>query len=423
MRLVKNVLFIIDIAYIFLYDYFVFLFDKDYKRFIKTLATDLSKRNVLYVKLFQAISLNNNFIDETTNMELLKFTDNVPYTDNDVNVEILEEISKTFNLAGERIPINSGMISLVYKMKRFDEDVIIKIKRKNIDKRFDDSMENLLFFIYIISLFPELSHFDIPNIIRKNIILLKEQLDFCKEVANTKEMAKNCINLKYIKIPYIYENVTELFPNAIMMEFIKGEHITKLSDDDFDEYAKLVIKYGIVSIINDSVTHGDLHAGNIIFIKNSVKPFYQLGLIDFGIVTRIEEDMTHLFLDLLSNLNVYSSKLLAEKILNANILPKKVFESVSDENKKILIDEAIIIIEETLYGSKNVNQTKIYDFMKKFNRFLSNLNIKTLYINHQFVKLQMALAMSQGVSLHLCKNDYMPLANKVLNELFHKDLF
>ena len=423
MRLVKNVLFMFDITSIFLYDYFVFLFDKDYKRFIKTLATDLSKRNIFYVKLFQAISLNNKFIDETTNMELLTFTDNVPYTDNDVNLELLEEISQTFNLSGEGIPINSGMISLVYKMKRYDEDVIIKIKRKNIDKRFEDSMENLLFFLYIIALFPELSHFDIPNIIHKNIILLKEQLDFCKEVMNAKEMAKNCTKLKYIKIPYVYENVTELFSNAIMMEYIKGEHITKLSNDDFDEYAKLVIKYGIVSIINNSVTHGDLHAGNIIFIKNNVKPFYQVGLIDFGIVTRIDEDMTHMFLDILSNLNIYPSKLLAEKILNAIILPKKVFESIPVENKKTLIDETIFIINETLYGSKNVNQTKIYDFMKKFNHFLNNLNIKNLYINDEFVKLQMALAMSQGVGLHLCKNDYMPLANKVLNELFHKDLF
>jgi len=45
-----------------------------------------------------------------------------------------------------------------------------------------------------------------------------------------------------------------------------------------------------------------------------------------------------------------------------------------------------------------------------------------LYVGDDFVKLQMALAMSQGVSLCLCKNDYMPFANKVLNELFHTEL-
>ena len=411
-----------DITYIFLYDYFVFLCDGNYKQFIKNVANDLSKRNILYVKLFQAISLNNNLIDETTNAELLKFTDAVPYSEKDIDNELLDELIKTFSLEGERVPINSGMISLVYKMKR-PEDVIIKIKRKNIDKQFDDSIENLLFFVNIITLFPQFREFDIPNVIRKNIILLREQLDFRNEVENTKEMAKNCINLKYIKIPNVCENTTRLFPNAIMMEFINGKHITKLTNDEFDEYAKLVIKYGVVSIVNNSSTHGDLHAGNIIFIKNQTKPVYQLGLIDFGIVTRIDEDMTRLFLDILSNLNVYPSHLLAEKILNAIISPKKVFETIPNENKQMLIDEAVVIVEETLHGRKSASQIKIYDFIKKFNHYLNNCNMKNLYINDEFVKLQMALAMSQGVGLHLCKNDYIPLANTVLNELFHRDLF
>jgi len=62
--------------------------------------------------------------------------------------------------------------------------------------------------------------------------------------------------------------------------------------------------------------------------------------------------------------------------------------------------------------------------MKKFNEYLTNNNLKKhdLYVSDDFVKFQMALAMSQGVSLCLCKNDYMPFANRVLNELFHTDL-
>lgn len=414
-----NVFFIVEIACIFLYDYFIFLFTKDYTRFIRNVSTNLSKKNILYVKLFQAISLNNNLIDETINAELLKFTDSVPYTNEDVDEKLLKEISQTFSLQKFTSPINSGMISLVYKTKKWDNDIIIKIKRRNIHKKFEDAIEKLLFFIDLIAFFPHLNKFDIPNVVRENIILLREQLDFHKEVENTKEMAKNCVNLKYIRIPHIYENVTRLFPNAIMMDFIKGEHITKLTPDDFDEYAKLVIKYGVVSIVNNSATHGDLHAGNIIFIKNKTNPVYQLGLIDFGIVTRIDKDMTLFFLDILSNLFINSSTILAEKFLNGIICPKNVFEKM---DKKILVEEASMIIDEILHGTKNASQVQIYDFIKKFNRYLKTRNLNNLYINQAFVKLQMALAMSQGVGLHLCKNDYMPLANTVFNELFHTDL-
>jgi len=89
-----------------------------------------------------------------------------------------------------------------------------------------------------------------------------------------------------------------------------------------------------------------------------------------------------------------------------------------------LYAEASKIIEEAIHNSKDASQVKIYEFMKKFNEYLNGNNLRSygLHVSDDFVKFQMALAMSQGVSLCLCKNDYMPFANKVLNELFHADL-
>ena len=39
--------------------------------------------------------------------------------------------------------------------------------------------------------------------------------------------------------------------------------------------------------------------------------------------------------------------------------------------------------------------------------------------SENFVKTQLALAMSHGVTLTLCKDDYINLTDQVLNELFH----
>ena len=48
------------------------------------------------------------------------------------------------------------MISLVYKAKRVSDDsnVIIKIKRSNIERKLEDAIDNLLFGMYILSFFP-----------------------------------------------------------------------------------------------------------------------------------------------------------------------------------------------------------------------------------------------------------------------------
>ena len=419
-NLCKNIFFFCDVVSMFFYEYITFLCTKKYSQFIKNVTSKLSKKNIMYVKIFQAISMNNNFIDDAMNAELIKYTDSVPYSMDDIDEQLLSEVSKQFSLSPLSSPINSGMISLVYKTTMNDKEIIIKVKRKNIEEKFDDAIQKIMFFISILSYIPQVNFLDIPNIVKKNISLLRQQLDFNEEVKNTIEMKKNCENLKYIKIPFIYETVTKMYSNVIMMEFIEGVHITKIDDNDFNEYAKIVIKYGTVSIINDSATHGDLHSGNIIFIKNKEAPIYQLGLIDFGIVTRIEKKTTNLFLNILSNINNYSSSVLSEKILHEIIEPKDLFLKIPD--KQIILEEITKVIQETLHNPKHANQMKLFEGFKKINRFFCDKKMGEFRINDDFIKLQMALAMSQGLSLHLCRNDYMPFAKSVLDELFHVNI-
>jgi len=426
-KIISNVVFIFDVASDFLYEYLCFLLKGDYCKFIRNVCRNLSKKNILYVKIFQAISLNNNLIDSTMNAELVKYTDSAPYTYDDIDEDLLREIQRKYYLTpyNDVIPINSGMISLVYKMRTVDnETVIVKMKRKDIDEKLDDAIQKLLFFVKLLSFIPQFNTLDIPNVIKKNINLLRQQLDFEEEVKNTIKMAKNCKNLNYIKIPTVHEYATKEYPSIIIMDFIKGCHISNLDENDYDEYAKLVLKYGFVSIINDSETHGDLHAGNIIFIKNEEEPIYQLGLIDFGIVTHVNKETTQHFLEIISSMFTETSKNLAEKVLNAFIEPRATFQTIPVECRNNLYTEASKVIEEAIHNSKEASQVKIYEFMKKFNEYLNGNNLRSygLYVGDDFVKLQMALAMSQGVSLCLCKNDYMPFANKVLNELFHTEL-
>ena len=46
-----------------------------------------------------------------------------------------------------------------------------------------------------------------------------------------------------------------------------------------------------------------------------------------------------------------------------------------------------------------------------------------LYPLDEFIKLQMALAMSHGITLELCKENYIDLTNETLDEMFHRKLF
>ena len=115
---------------------------------IKNIAYKLAKVNILCVKIFQAISLN---IDKSINDELIKYTDHVPYSFyEDIDFDTLIDITSQEGLYIDiDKPIASGMISIVYKalLQKPEENglqyKIIKIKRKNIEQKLDESIKRL----------------------------------------------------------------------------------------------------------------------------------------------------------------------------------------------------------------------------------------------------------------------------------------
>jgi hypothetical protein len=59
--------------------------------------------------------------------------------------------------------------------------------------------------------------------------------------------------------------------------------------------------------------------------------------------------------------------------------------------------------------------------MKKFNDYLNDNSLHEygLHPSDDFIKTQLVLGMSHGVTLTLCKDNFMALSNEVVNELFH----
>ena len=426
-KFLSNIYFILEIGWIIFLTYIDFLYHNNYPLFIQNITHRLVNKNILYVKFFQAISLNNNLIDGAMNQELIKYTDSVPYCSDDVDWEVITNLKAVYGIdfLSNTTPINAGMISLVYKMNDGiqNQEVVVKIKRVDIEQKLNDAIEKIQFLIYLLTFIPQLNHFNLLESFNKNILILKSQLDFEQEVQNTIKMKDDCRNLKYIKIPKVYESVTKLFPNVIVMDYISGVPISKLEESEYEPFAKLVVKYGVVSSFINGFGHGDLHAGNILFIKNGNS--YKLGLIDFGIVLKINQIVRDKFLGIFYDFYNKSSTDISNDFLCCFVEPKEVFQNLPKEHKESLVQMTEKIIENVIHGSKTANQSKLFEFIIHFNDYLSNNDLKKygLYFNNDFIKMQMGLAMAHGVCLCLCKNNYIEIANQVSNEMFHNDIF
>ena len=273
---------------------------------------DVSKRlasiNMMYVKIFQAFATNRNIVSPELNQFFSEFTDNVKYTDDEYDIDELKEIERRstecepyrqLRILNDYRPIKSGLMSLIFKgimLTSNDsgdeqkEEVVIKYLRKNINKNFTSSMNNLVVFAKLTRYVPYLRTLNVESLILQNIVCLKDQVNFRKELANIMLYYRHWHKYEYIKIPKPYPEFTEnINPDAIVMEYVHGMKITDVDPEDNDEFGKILASFNAKAAFCTSFYHGDLHPGNILFIKNTAAPapappIHQICILDFGII-------------------------------------------------------------------------------------------------------------------------------------------
>lgn len=428
---IKNILFIINVTCVFVRQYILYKTGSlKYRDAIITTAEKLVEINVLCVKIFQAISLNNNYIDEETNQILLRYTDKAPYEEEDIDWLYVIECMSDFNITCERlVPINSGMISVVFRCIKDGKDIVLKVKRRNIEEKINDGIKRVKFCLNIVSLFDYYYLTEICTVVNKNIDIIKQQINFYNEVGNIILFKNKCKYLNYVKIPEVYENVTYRYENIIAMEFIEGENINNIMIEDKKSYAKLMIKFALASILNFGLAHGDLHCGNIIFIKNDDNvvsensiPKLQLGIIDLGIILKLDCDTKNAFIEIFSNIRKDKLERSSIKLIENLIEPKNLLKKLPVKDKDYII-KIITDVFENIIKTKKAKQSLFFENFKLFNTyFSSNKEIKKLNIRptDEFLKIQMAVAMFNGVILDLSCDKHVDITLEVLNEIFPK---
>ena len=433
-KFLKNMFFLIQAGVVVFLECICYLYYRNFDSFVDGLASNLVNLNILYVKMFQAIAFNNGFINNSANDKMVKYTDCVPWNKSEIDLDTLLQIQDEFNVVidttctnGRFIPVNSGMISLVFHAhSNIGQDLIVKVKRRNIEGTINESIERLVFFVYFLSFIPLVSRYRISEIMERNLNLIRQQLNFSEEVSNMCRMKENCKKLGYIKIPEVERKITEKYPNVIVMERLHGNKIGEVEEKDQLEFAKHVVRFGAVTTIIHGLTHGDLHPGNILFIKDDKDSTYKhkIGVIDFGIVYEIDKGFQEKMLDLYSNLFVRTHDEVASSILYSGCLEPI---DVIIRLPKVHSDNLIRIMSEILDNVMNhsaANELEVCEVLVQMDTYLRKNNLFKLGIrpSNNFVKAQLALAMSQGVTLTLCKEKFMSVVEMVVNEVFHTEL-
>lgn len=383
--------------------------------------------SVLYVKLFQAIALNQDWVPEEVRTVVLRFTDNPPFdAATEIDYETLDVLRRQYGISVcGWTPINAGMISLVFLASdlRNNQKLVVKLKRRGIDDKLREAIGHVMYFVELFDAWiPALRNMQVANVVRKNIHTIQQQTDFATEVRHTQLFRQNFARVKYVRIPEVRGVITEVLPNVMVLEYLPGCTLAQLPREEYAAYAKLVLKFSFTTSMMHSVAHGDLHAGNLLFMKEPETGAPLLGVIDFGIVYRLSEAYKQMLYDVFSNLLERTPRETARKMLASNYIePRGIMLQLPAEQYERIVDVTERIIDDCVNRRNGRTQVQMFEFVRQLNEQLKTPELVKLgvRVSDEFVQTQMMLAMSHGVAHTLTGGDLVTAVNDAMEELFH----
>lgn len=354
----------------------LFLINNNNFLFIKNICEDISKINIVYIKIFQTISINSGLFDNKTQDYLIKYTDKVPYKQSEIDYQAIDYLKQNMEISN--LPINSGIFALVYKGKYNKKNVAIKILKKNIKNKLCNCIHNLELIFYMFTFIPNIKNLNLYNFLIQNKENLINQTLFCKESQNLKNF-KNSINCNdKIVIPDIYDSFTQ--NNIIVMDYIEGKKFTQLNQDDYEEYGKLLLNIYLTKTGIANYMHSDLHVGNLLFLENKI------CILDFGLVVKIKDKYQTLFFDLLFTSIIDNNYDFIYENFNSFMKEELDFNTLSDENKlelkQLLNNCTKKVFEEGLDIIYLINE--VNNIINKYKVFI-DINIIEIAFSYTFI--------------------------------------
>ena len=186
----------------------------------------------------------------------------------------------------DSIPLGSASIAQVHKATLKDgSSVVIKVQRPGIIQTINDDLNVLYFLAELLETYiPETKLYNPIGIVDEYFKTLELETNFVVEANNIRRFQENFKNEDRIKIPQVYMDLTT--ERVLVMEALEG---TPLSQEgslnaniNRDEVLRIALRAYLKMVFVDGLFHGDLHAGNFFILPDN-----KIGLIDFGVVGRL----------------------------------------------------------------------------------------------------------------------------------------
>ena len=254
------------------------------------LSNSLESMGTTFIKLGQFLATRPDIIGDQLSKKLENLQDKLPpfslleakeIIKNDLGEDTYNSI---INLSD---PVAAASIAQVHKAQINDngtiKDVAIKILRPNIKKIFNEEIDAMMLFAFLIESFiKKTKRLKLVEV----VFLLKEitnlEMDLRFEAAAANEYSENTKNDVGFRVPHIYWNFTS--ENVMTLDWVDGISIReteelKKKNFNTEKIAENIIQNFLRHAVRDGFFHADMHQGNIFIDDNG-----HIVPIDFGIM-------------------------------------------------------------------------------------------------------------------------------------------
>lgn len=244
-----------------------------------------------FVKLGQVLAGRPDLIPEEYTTEFEKLHDRVQSLPFEVVEGVLkEEFGSTLYEKFSYIdptPLGAASIAQAHKARLANGDtVVIKVQRPGIIQTINDDLNVLYMLSELLTAYvPETRPYNPTGIVNEFFKTLELETNFVVEANNIRRFEKNFADEPDVKIPKVYMELTT--ERVLTMEALEGAPLSKQEalrqeNSNAQEIVRKGLRAYMKMVFADGLFHGDLHAGNFFVLPNN-----QIGLIDFGVVGRL----------------------------------------------------------------------------------------------------------------------------------------
>ncbi len=353
----------------------------------------LTELGTTFIKLGQILSTRSDLIGPELAEELSKLQSSTPPDPvEQVNVLIKEELGASPDQVFHKfdpVPFASASIGQVHHAVLKDgKSVVVKVQHTGIEERVRNDLEILIQLAELAEHYSQdIARYRPLATAREFARTLRDDLAFTREQSNLMRFTRNFVDDPMIAIPASYSECCSR--RVLTMDCLNGIELTDrkaLQESDFDlsEIAKRGANMFLQMIFRDGFYHADPHPGNLMVLPNSV-----IGLLDCGMVGRVDEELREQIEDLLMAAIDRDSKRLQECVVELGEVP-------NDFDRTMLQNDLVNFVDD--YGSQSIDE---FDLSGSLNGMIEIIRKHHILLPSKVSLLIKMLVMLEGTAHQL----------------------